>query len=85
MGLQVIRLGTNEDGTPQYHYEAPGEHVVITGPATGNVTLPDGTVVDVTAPVILADSQEHAIQIANAIAGEQPVVDAPVPTEPPVQ
>lgn len=75
MALTVTRLGTNEDGTPQYHYHSDG-HVVITGPATGEVTLADGSVVDVTAPVIEADSPEHAVAIADAIAGVTPV-DAP--------
>lgn len=66
MALQRIRLGTNEDGSPQWHYI--GDHVVITGAASGEVTLPDGTKVDVTDAVIEAESPEHAQQIADAIA-----------------
>ena len=72
MSLQKIRLGTNEDGTPQYHYISDGA-VVLTGAATGTVTLPDGTEVDVTDTVVEAKSPEHAEQIAAAIAA----ADAP--------
>lgn len=66
MALQKTRLGTNEDGTPAFHYR--GEHVVITGSASGVVVLADGTEVDVTDAVVEADSVEHAQQIATAIA-----------------
>lgn len=66
MALIKTRLGTNEDGTPLFHYS--GEHVVITGAATGSVELPDGSTVDVTDAVIEADSPEHAQEIADAIA-----------------
>jgi hypothetical protein len=44
-----------------------GEHVVLTGPITGDVVLPDGTRVDVTAPVIAVDSEEKAAEVAHAI------------------
>jgi hypothetical protein len=44
-----------------------GEHVVLTGPITGDVTLPDGTKVDVSAPVISVDSPERAAEVAHAI------------------
>ena len=44
-----------------------GEHVVLTGPITGDVTLPDGTKVDVSAPVIAVDSPERAAEVAHAI------------------
>jgi hypothetical protein len=41
-------------------------HVLLTGPITGTVTLDDGTVVDVTQPVI-AVSDETAEEIARKI------------------
>lgn len=50
----------------QIHYA--GEHVVITGIIQGTVTLPDGSVVDVTAPVVEASSPEHAAHIAHAVS-----------------
>lgn len=67
--MQKIRLGTNPDGSPQYHFIAePDEHVVITGPyINGDVTLPDGTVVDVTDMAIVADSPQQALAISDAI------------------
>ena len=44
-----------------------GEHVVLTGPITGTVTLEDGTRVDVSAPVVVVESQERAAEVAHAI------------------
>jgi len=44
-----------------------GEHVVLTGPITGTVTLDDGTVVDVSAPVIGVDTPEQADEVAHLI------------------
>lgn len=44
-----------------------GEHVVLTGPITGTVTLDDGTVVDVTQPVVGVESPERAAEIAHAV------------------
>lgn len=44
-----------------------GEHVVLTGPITGTVTLEDGTVVDVTREAVAANSPEQAAEIAHAI------------------
>ena len=51
-------------------YTAPSikaEHVVLTGPITGAVTLPDGKTVDVTPGVIAVDSEEEAAEVAHAI------------------
>lgn len=83
MALQKIRLGTNEDGTPLYHYHHPDGHVVITPTdMSGLVTLADGSQVDVTDRVIAADSPEHALAIHDAIAARlAPVDDAPVSTK----
>lgn len=72
MALTKTRLGTNEDGTPHYHYS--GEHVVLTGAASsGEVTLADGSKVDVTDAVVAAKDPEHAQAIAEAIAVAFPV------------
>lgn len=66
--MQKTRLGTNADGTPQYHYHAPGEHLVYTGPnISGPVTLADGSEVDVTDLFVVADSPEHALAISDAV------------------
>lgn len=43
------------------------EHVVLTGPITGTVTLPDGRKVDVTAEVIAVPDEETANEVAHAI------------------
>lgn len=47
------------------HIEA--EHVVLTGPITGTVTLPDGEVIDVTQPVVAVRDEAHAAEVAHAI------------------
>lgn len=69
MGLQKIRLGTNEDGTPQWLYsnDDPKAHLVITGPITGDVTLKDGTTVNVTDAVIEVKSEKQALAVSDAI------------------
>ncbi len=61
-------LFTNEDGTPAYHYhqDDPNAPVVITGPITGSVVLPDGSVYDVTDPVIEV-WPGHETHVAEAI------------------
>ena len=41
--------------------------VVLTGPIRGLVQLADGSQVDVTAPAIEAESEEHAAEIAHVI------------------
>lgn len=73
--MKKIRLGTNEDGTPLYHYEAePGESVVFTGPISGTVELPDGTTVDVTDPFIGVADEATALAVSDAI-GERHVAE----------
>jgi hypothetical protein len=42
-------------------------HVVLTGPITGTVTLDDGTVVDVTQPVIEVADKAQADAVAHQI------------------
>lgn len=57
MTLHKVNIGTNEDGSPRYHFHSddPTKPVVYTGPnINGNVTLPDGTVYDVS---------EHYIEV----------------------
>lgn len=44
-----------------------GEHVVLTGPITGAVTLEDGSTVDVSPAAISAGSPEQAAAIAHAV------------------
>jgi hypothetical protein len=64
--LTKTYLGLNEDGTPHYHYQSDG-HVVWTGPAYGPVTTSDGTVYDVSEPVIEVAGPEHAGEVAHLI------------------
>lgn len=44
-----------------------GPHLVMTGPISGTVTLPDGTVVDVTPDFIEVESVEQARLVSDAI------------------
>lgn len=44
-----------------------GEHVLLTGPIQGAVTLEDGRVIDVTQPAIVLSSEEEAAEVAHAI------------------
>lgn len=44
-----------------------GEHIVLTGPITGTVTLEDGTVVNVNDNVVAADNPEQAAEIAHLV------------------
>lgn len=67
MSLTVTKVGTNEDGTPLYHYQSDG-HVVFTGPVTGPVTTADGTTYEVSPAVIEVASPEHAVEVADLIA-----------------
>ena len=66
MALVKTNIGTTPDGRPLFHYS--GEHVVLTGPITGTVTLPDGTEVDVSEEAVEAASPEQAEEIAHAVA-----------------
>lgn len=42
-------------------------HVVLTGPITGTVTLDDGTVVDVSNPVVEVSGKAQADEVAHLI------------------
>lgn len=63
--MEKVNIGTNEDGSPRYHFS--GEHVVYTGPITGTVEV-NGKQVDVSADFVEASSPEHAAAIAHAVA-----------------
>jgi hypothetical protein len=43
-------------------------HLVFTGPITGAVTLPDGSQVDVSPPVVTVPDQDTAEAVAHAVA-----------------
>lgn len=54
--------------TPGSIVAEEGEHVVLVGPIQGSVTLEDGSTVNVSAPAVVARDQDHADQIAHAVA-----------------
>jgi hypothetical protein len=81
--VQKFQLGTNADGTPHYHYYAPGAHVVVTGPITGTVDTEDGTTYDVTENVI-AVHPEHAAQVGDMIGLRYEMEGHPSHTDPEV-
>lgn len=66
MALDISVDGFNPDGSPHLVIVSDG-HVVMTGPITGQVTTSDGTLYDVTDPFIEVASEEHALQISDAI------------------
>jgi hypothetical protein len=66
MTLTKTYLGRNEDGTPHFHSESDG-HVVVTGPAYGQVTTSDGTAYDVSEAVIEVAGPEHAGEVSHLI------------------
>jgi hypothetical protein len=73
--LHKIRLGTNDDGSPLWHYhqDDPTKAVVVTGPITGTVEVA-GQTIDVTEPVIEVESEEVALAVSDAI-GERHVAE----------
>jgi hypothetical protein len=68
MALIKTRLGTNEDGTPQFHYSQtdPSIPIVFTGPITGQVTIAGGVTYDVSEPFIEVQPG-HELLVSNAI------------------
>jgi hypothetical protein len=66
MTMTKTYLGQNPDGTPSFHYQTDG-HAVWTGPAYGPVTTSDGTVYDVSEPVIEVASPAHAGEVSHLI------------------
>lgn len=53
------------DGRPLWHYASDG-HVLLTGPAVGQMAVSDGTVYDVTPDAIEVDP-DHAGELAHLI------------------
>lgn len=66
MAITVTVEGFNEDGTPHLHYKSDGA-IVITGPITGHVVLPDGKMLDVTPPFIEVKDEAEALLVSDAI------------------
>lgn len=68
MALTKFLMGKNEDGTPHwfYHSDDPTKPVVITGPPIGTVETSDGTVYNVSEPVIEVDAG-HNGEVAHLI------------------
>lgn len=60
-------LAVDSNGRPHVFSDSD-KPVVLTGPIKGPVQLADGTQVDVTPIAVEADSEEHAAEIAHAIA-----------------
>jgi hypothetical protein len=69
MTLIKTRLGTNEDGSPLWHYhqDDPTKSVVVTGPISGAVIV-NGQTIDVTEAVIEVANDTVAVAVAEAIA-----------------
>lgn len=60
----AMRVEVLPDGTLHYISDGP---VVLTGPITGNVTLPDGTVVNATPAVVEVADEAQAAALSDAI------------------
>jgi hypothetical protein len=65
--MEKVNTGTNEDGTPRFHYHAPGKHVVYVGRAINGSVKVGNKTVDLGEDYVVADSEEHAAEIAHAI------------------
>lgn len=67
MAIVKTNIGTNEDGIPRFHYHSDTDApLVVTGPISGPVTLPDGSVYDVT-PEVIEAWPGHELAISDAI------------------
>jgi hypothetical protein len=56
------------DGSPGKHYIAePGEHLVLTGPVSGIMTLADGTQVNVTPEIVALRSPDDVAELSHLI------------------
>ncbi len=60
----ALRVEVNPDGSLHYISDGP---VLLTGPIVGNVTLPDGKVVNVTPTVVEVADEAEAAAVADAI------------------
>lgn len=69
--LKKEYLGDNPDGSPHFKYTYTGEgepHFFLSNAdATGAVALSDGTVYDVTAPVIVVATHKHALELSKQV------------------
>lgn len=65
MTLTKTNIGTNDDGTPRYHFHSDG-HVVYSGPITGHVETADGTRYDVSDHFVEVHPG-HADEVAHLI------------------
>jgi hypothetical protein len=79
MALTYRPVGVNEDGSVHFEIvsDSDNPHFLVTGvDVTGPITVPDGTIYDVTAPVIEVASDEHAGHLSHLIGVklEQPGV-----------
>lgn len=82
--LTKTYLGLNPDGTPHFHYheDDPTQALVVTGKVYGEVTLPDGTVVDVSDSVISVPAEirhdvSDAIGLVHVELGHPDFVNDP--------
>jgi hypothetical protein len=60
----TLRVEVLEDGTLNYISDGP---IVLTGPISGTVTLPDGKTINVTPEVVEVADDAEAIALSNAI------------------
>lgn len=60
----ALRVEVNPDGSLHYISDGP---VVLTGPISGAVTLPDGKVVNVTPAVVPVATDAEGVLVAEAI------------------
>lgn len=69
MAIEKINIGTNPDGSAHYLIRSTTDApLLITGPITGTVELPDGSVYDVTPDVIeVWPEAGHELAISDAI------------------
>lgn len=82
--MKKTLVGTNENGSPHYAYVAEeGERVVITGPIVAQLTMEDGTVYDVSDPVIAVEDKHHD-ELVDAIGDHYEAAGHPHMTDPSV-
>lgn len=78
----TLRVEYDQETGENKFFADPEDHVVFTGPhITGHVVVDDGTRYNVTPLVILAQSLEHAQQIAEGIGKRFELEGHPLYTE----
>lgn len=65
--LRRIAGVTDRTAHPLWSFET-NKHAVLVGPIVGSVELADGTVYDVSAPIIECETAEHAAEVAHHVA-----------------